>query len=263
MQIKRIDPKTFENFDRYLLALPVNEVLELNDLCKIEMDGKIYIIGKNNNKIFFVENNDGELNPFEIGFDKKGNIDLLKTEEFRYLFGRSGYDEFVQKGNNLTCATSSLGLSKNTDDSCLEYRQYIQYNEYESALLINYYQIGKHDFDLKSALSFTEYHLPTQIELHLQKNGYFSREKIKFFYLDESAEKYFRAFIVSKNNYHLTSLVRYDGIKLLNLISEAYGFNTEIDDDLKLYIHGRHQEYNKSRRLVDNYHQFLLSDKII
>lgn len=265
MEIRRIDPYTFENFDRYMLVLPIKDEKELNDLCKIEMNGKLYIVCKNDKTISFVENDNGELNPFEVELDSEDNIEFWQNEEFKYLFAGVGYDEFVQKENKLTSDIVSIGLIKKTDgDSYLEHRQFYEFQENNKDYfytLVNRYKIGKHDYDLKSSLRFTEYHLPTQVELHLLKNGYFSRENIKFYFLDESGEKYFRAYIVTKDNYHLRSLLRYKGNELLDLISEAYGFKNKIDEDLKSYVYGKHEEYNKVRKLVDNYHQFLLGNK--
>lgn len=260
MEIRRIDPYTYENFDRYMLVMPVDSIEEMQDICSMEIDGKLYIVCRKEDTLVFVENDDGYLNPFEVELDKDGDINGLDTESFKYLFKSEGFDTFIQRKNKLSLDVDSLALIKNQGpEPFLEYRQFI-YERF--SVLIRRYRTLAHSVNSSAALNYTNYHLPTHLELHESRgNIFFAYDKKKFFFLTEDEKTYRRAYIVRDRSYHLASLKVFDGEKLIDLIANSYGFQREIDQDLKKIVYGENQEYNKTRKLVDTYQNYILGQK--
>lgn len=260
MEIRKIDPYTYENFDKYMLVMPVDSIEEMQDICSVEIDGKLYIVCKKENNLVFVENDNGYLNPFEVELDKNGDINGLDTESFKYLFKREGFDTFIQRKNKLSSDIDSLAFITNQGpEPFLEYRQFIE--EY-FVVLVHQYRTLAHSSSASSAVSYTNYHLPTHLELHESRgNNFFTYEKIKFYFLTADERTYRRAYIVRDRSYHLPSLHVFDGEKLINLIDETFGFKRDIDSDLKDFVYGNNIEYNKTRKLVDTYQNYILGQK--
>lgn len=260
MEIKKIDPLAFENFDKYMLAMPIDSLEEADNFYSIEIDGKFYIIGEKQNNVALVENDNGFFNPYKVVLDDNGVIEFLHTEGNDYLFKREGVDTFVQQEDNLKGDVKSLSFVKRDEvDSFIEYRQYI---DECCSVLFERYQTLYNSTNATSALRYTDYHLPTQLELReAHFFGIFAWDKKWFYYLTEDGKTYRRAYIVTNNNYHLSSICGYDGEELINLMVEAFGFKREIDSNLISFVYGQNEEYNKMRRLIDIYQKYKLGHK--
>ena len=251
MKIVKLNESDFESINRYLSVMSTDDY---RNLCMVDFDDKRYVIASDDNVIYIVENDNGELNPMEINLDEKGDFISYTTEAFSYVFDNKPDSVFIQKTDRLLMDVRHLHFVKNENcSSVLEYRQFIADN---FGILNAKYELNNHGSNESSAIAYTNYHLPTQLEVHESKESRLGfKEKIYFYKLmDES--NYKRAYIVRDNKYYLMSFLSYPGSKLIKVFCDSFGFMDTIDDDLRNYMLGTNIEINNRKQLVLGYQDF-------
>lgn len=247
MKIREVNESDYEGIRRYLDVLPTDNY---NKLCMVDFNDKRYIMASDNNVISIVENDNGDLNPMEINLDEKGDFMSYTTEAFEYVFAEDKTQSFIQKRNRLSGDVRHLHFVK---DSLLEYHQFIADN---FGSLNAKYELLNHGINTSSAITYTNYHLPTTFEVHESKETSFGfKEKIYFYHLIDE-ENYRRAYIVRGNKYYLLSIHRYPGTKLIDVYCQAFGFINTIDTDLSSYMLGTNEEINDRKSLVLAYEDY-------
>lgn len=251
MKIVQLSDSDQDSVRGYLDVMPTDDY---RNLCMIDFDGKRYVVASDDYVISIVENDNGELNPMEINLDEKGDFISYTTEEFSYVFAEEQGRSFIQKTDRLSHDIRHLHFAKNDiDPSELEYHQFIADN---FASLNASYELTNHGSNPASAVCYANYHLPTTLEVHESIQKLLSyKEKIYFYHLMDE-ENYRRAYIVTKSNYYLLSLLRYPGTKLINVYCEALGFMNTIDKDLCTYMLGTNEEINNRKSLVLGYQDY-------
>lgn len=251
MKIQKLNESDYDSIRRYL---DVMTTYDYRDLYMIDFDDKRYVIKSEDGVIFIVENDNGELNPIEINLDEKGDLLSYTTEEFDYVFANEPGRSFIQKTDRLNHDVRHLHFVKDGDKKpLLEYRQFIAEN---FASIDAIYELSNHGFNTSSAIAYTNYHLPTTLEIQESiptKLSY--REKI-YFYILVDEKNYRRPHIILGDRYYFLSLHRYPGLKLIDVYCEELGFINSIDSDLSKYMLGTNDEINNRKSLVLGYQDY-------
>lgn len=251
MKIQELNESDYDSIRKYLDILTTDDY---RNLCMIDFDNKRYVITSEEGVVYIVENDNGQLNPMEIYLDEKGEFLSYTNEEFDYVFASENGNSFIQKTNRLSHDVRHLYFVKEKDKKpLLEYRQFIAEN---FASMDAIYDLTNHGFNTSSAITYTNYHLPTTLEIHESiptKHSY--KEKVYFYVLIDE-ENYRRPHIVLGDKYYLLSLHRYPGLKLINVYCEGLGFINSIDTDLRDYMLGTNREINNRKSLVLGYEEY-------
>ena len=251
MKIQELMESDYDSIRRYLDVLTTDDY---RDLYMIDFDDKRYVVTLQDVVVFIVENDNGFLNPIEINLDENGEFISYSTEEFEYVFFNQSGRSFVQKTNCLTRDVCHLHfIRKEEKTALLEYRQFIASN-FSSMNFI--YELSNHGFNSSSAIAYTNYHLPTTLEIHESISTKFSYKEKIYFYVLVDEKNYRRPHIIIGDKYYLLSLHQYPGLKLIDVYCEGLGFINSIDGDLVNYMLGTNEEINNRKSLVLAYQDF-------
>ena len=251
MKVQELMESDYDSIRRYLDVLTTDDY---RDLYMIDFDDKRYVVTLQDGVVFIVENDNGFLNPIEINLDENGEFISYSTEEFEYVFFNESGRSFVQKTNCLTRDVSHLHfIRKEEKTALLEYRQFIASN-FSSMSFI--YELSNHGFNSSSAIAYTNYHLPTTLEIHESISTKFSYKEKIYFYVLVDEKNYRRPHIIIGDKYYLLSLHQYPGLKLIDVYCEGLGFINSIDGDLVNYMLGTNEEINNRKSLVLAYQDF-------
>lgn len=245
MKIQELMESDYDSIRQYLNVMTTDNY---RDLYMIDFDDKRYVVTSQDGVVFIVENDNGLLNPIEINLDEKGDFISYSTEESEYVFYNEPRISFVQKTNCLSHDVSHLHFVREQDKpALLEYRQFIASN---FASMTAIYELNNHGFNPNSAIAYTNYHLPTTLEIHESISTKFSYKEKIYFYVLVDEENYRRPYIVRGDKYYLLSIHKYPGLKLIDVYCEGLGFINSIDRDLVNCMLGTNEEINNKKSLA-------------
>lgn len=166
MEIKRVKEESYESISAYLDIL-MSLVSRFDNLCFVDHDGKRYMVGVGDEKIVYVENDEGNLNPYYID-DSNPLVEKYGTEEFDHeIIIESDLREVIRK-NKLTGNAERLSYLPRIDNYPRDIIDYIQYIDSLEATVLHKYDVTNRCNE-RDAFNFCACHEPDLIQVTVLK----------------------------------------------------------------------------------------------